>query len=132
MSQENVNLVEVAIRAWNAGDMERLAELLDPEIVVRMPEGWPEPGPFVEREAVMRLWEEARNVWDSDRLEPTSDFLDAGERVVLRFIWRGGGLSVPDSQLEFTAVYTVRSCKVVGQESFWEHTAALRAVGLAE
>jgi ketosteroid isomerase-like protein len=130
MSRENVKVVEAALDAWNAGDMDRLRGWLDPDIVVRLPEGWPEPGPFVGRDAVMLEWEGAREVWATDRLEPTTEFLDAGDQVVLRFVWRGAGPSVPDSQLEFTAIYTVRDGKLLGQESFWDHGDALEAVGL--
>jgi ketosteroid isomerase-like protein len=54
MSQENVKLVRAGFEAWNTGDMDALRELYDPAVVLRNPEGWPESGPFVGREAVMR------------------------------------------------------------------------------
>jgi predicted lipid-binding transport protein (Tim44 family) len=34
-----------AITAWNAGDMDGLRELYDPDVIMRAPKGWPEPGP---------------------------------------------------------------------------------------
>ena len=40
--------------------MDALRELYDPDVIVRMPEDWPEPGPFVGREAVMRQLEQLR------------------------------------------------------------------------
>jgi hypothetical protein len=49
MSQENVEVVQAALAAWNAGEMDALRELYDPGAIVRAPEGWPEPGPFVGR-----------------------------------------------------------------------------------
>ena len=49
--------------------------------IVRSPEGWPEPGPFVGREAIMREWEHIREAWNADAVEPISDFIDAGDRV---------------------------------------------------
>ena len=54
MSQENVEVVRAAFEAWNAGDMDAFREMYDPDAIVRMLEDWPEPGPFVGREAVMR------------------------------------------------------------------------------
>ncbi len=57
MSEENVEVIRAAFEAWNAGDMDALRERLDPDIIWRPPEGWPEPGPFVGREAVMRWFE---------------------------------------------------------------------------
>ena len=41
MSQENVELVRAAYAAWNAGDMDAMRELVDPDIIWRPPEGWP-------------------------------------------------------------------------------------------
>ena len=84
MSQENVEIVRKSIEAWNAGDMDAFRELYDPEIIMRPPERWPEPGPFVGREAVMREWHQTRETWDTDTLEPISDFIDDWDRVVVR------------------------------------------------
>jgi ketosteroid isomerase-like protein len=46
MSQENVETVRAVFEVWNAEDMRTLHELYDPEVIVRPPEGWPEPGSF--------------------------------------------------------------------------------------
>jgi ketosteroid isomerase-like protein len=54
MSQENVEVMRAAYEAWNAGDMDALRDMHDPTVIARFPEGWPESGPFVGREAVMR------------------------------------------------------------------------------
>jgi ketosteroid isomerase-like protein len=54
MSQENVEVVRRSFEVWNAGDMDALREMQDPGIIWRGPEGWPEPGPYAGREAVMR------------------------------------------------------------------------------
>ena len=35
MSQENVEIVRAAFEAWNAGDMDALRELYDPDVIVR-------------------------------------------------------------------------------------------------
>src|SRR2546429_5369230 len=111
MSQENVEVVEAMGEAWNAGDMDALRELLAPDVIVRAPEGWPEPGPFVGREAVMRQWEQQRETFDADALEPITDFLHAADRVVVRFIWRGVGHG-PESSMALTGLYTFRKGKV--------------------
>ena len=39
----------------------------------------------------MRQFEQLRETWDADTLEPISDFIDAGDRVVVRLdlAWRG-------------------------------------------
>jgi ketosteroid isomerase-like protein len=129
MTQESLDVVDSMGEAWNAGDMDAFRELLAPDVIVRVPEGWPEPGPFVGREEVMRQWERNREAWDADTMEGTN-VTDAGDRVVVRVVWRGANRG-PESQLEFTAVYTIRKGRLSYQESFWDHEEALAALGLS-
>jgi ketosteroid isomerase-like protein len=63
MSQDNLEVVDALGEAWNAGDMDALRELFDPDVIVRVPDGWPEPGPFVGRESVIRQFERNRDAW---------------------------------------------------------------------
>ena len=115
MSQEKVEMVRAAFEAWNARDMDAFSEMYDPDAIVRMLEGWPEPGPFVGREAVMRWWEQVRETWDADTVEPISDFVDAGDRVAVRQVWRGAGHG-PHMNMEMTNVFIVRKGRIVYQE----------------
>ena len=39
----------------------------------------------------MRQYEQLRDTWATDKIEVTSDFFDAADRVAVRFIWRGVG-----------------------------------------
>jgi len=132
MSQENVEIARAAFAAWNAGNMDALHELCDPGIIVRGLEGSPEgPGPTAGREAVMRGFRRMRETWDADTAEATTAFIDAGDRVVARFIWRGAGHG-PAFGLEVTAVYTMRTGRVFLVEYFRDHAEALEVVGLSE
>jgi uncharacterized protein len=131
MSQENVEIVRRGFEAWNTGDMDALRELYDPGIIWRPPEGWPEPGPYVGRDAVMRQLEQMRETWDADTLDLTSDFIPAADRVAVRLIWRGAGHG-PELNLELTGVYTVRKGRVFNIEFFWDHAEALETLGLSE
>ena len=130
MSQENVEIVRAALAAWNMGDTDTLREAMDPNVLVRPVEGWPEPGPFVGREAVLRWFEQLREAWDTDAMEPIS-FTDARDRVLVRLLWRGAGQG-PESNMEFTAIYMLRKGVIVYQEHYWDHDEALEAVGLSE
>jgi ketosteroid isomerase-like protein len=131
MSQENVEVVLRVYEVWNAGDMDAFRELCDPDIIMRPPKGWPEPGPFVGREAVMREWHQLRETWDADAVEPISDFIEAADRVVVRQVWHGVGRG-PESHLELTQVFTLRKGRIFYQEFFWDHAEALEAAGLRE
>ena len=131
MSQENVEVVRAAYEAWNAGDMEGVREAHHPDVIARYGRRWPEPGPFVGREAVVRQIMGLRETWDSSAAEPIADFVDAGNRVVARFIWRGAGHG-PDFALENSALYTMRDGLIFEIEYFADHAEALRAAGFSE
>ena len=131
MSQENVEIIKAFFDSWNAADMDAFRELYDPDVIVRTVKDWPEPGPYVGREATMRFHEQLRDTWDADTLVPISDFIDAGDRVAVRYIWRGAGHG-PDLNMELTLVFTMRKGRIFYQEFFWNHAEALEAVGLSE
>ena len=131
MSRENVEVVRAFFEAWNAEDMDALREIHDPDVIFRTVENWQEPGPYVGREAVMRFFEQLRDTPDADAGEPITDFFDAADRVVVRFVWRGAGHG-PESNMEFTGVYTVRRGRIRDHEYFWDHAEALEAAGLSE
>jgi len=131
MSQENMEVVRRGFATWNAGDMDAYRELLDPEVSWRPPEDWPEPGPYVGRDAVLRQLEQLRETWDAETLEPIDDFIDAADRVVVRVIWRGAGHG-PELNMELTGVYTVRDGRITAIEFFRDHAEALKTLGLSE
>src|ERR687892_378837 len=129
ISEQNVEIVRALFEVWNAADMDAFRELYDPDAIVRTVEDWPEPGPYVGREAAMRFHEQLRDTWDVNTLVPISDFIDAGDRVAVRYIWRAAGHG-PDLSMEVTLVFRMRKGRIVYQEFFWDHTEALEAVGL--
>ena len=126
MSQENVEVVQASFDVWNAGDMHAYGELFDTDAEVHPPARWPEPGPFVGRDAVIRFFEQARDAWDGDKTEPIGDFVDAGDRVVTRFAWSARGRG-PAAVMEISAVVIVRDGMVLSVSFFWDHAEALAA-----
>jgi ketosteroid isomerase-like protein len=130
MSQENVEIVRAMFEAYSAGDMDAFRELHDPDVIGRMPEGWPERR-FVGREALMRQFEQLRETFDATSARPISDFIDAGDRVVVRLAYHAEGHG-PEMNFEMTQVITVRNSKILYREYFWDHAEALEAVGLSE
>jgi ketosteroid isomerase-like protein len=131
MSQENVEIVRAVIAAWNAGDMDAFCERHDPNVTLRLVEGWPEPGPYFGREAVMRQFQQLRETWDTDVAEPIGDFIDVGDRVAVRYVWRGAGRG-PEAGLPMTGVWTVRKNSILVTEFFRDHAEALETLGLSE
>ena len=131
MSQENVEIVRTLFELWNVGDMDSYRELLASDVTLRNPEGWPEPGPHVGRDAVMRQFEQLRETWDTDAFELISDFIDVGDRVAVRFVWHAAGHG-PQAKMELTGVYTVRNGKLLAIENSWDHPEPLEIMGLSE
>ncbi|HEX2128745.1 MAG TPA: nuclear transport factor 2 family protein [Solirubrobacterales bacterium] len=130
MSRENLEVVLAGYEAWNAGDMDAYGELLDPDVTWLPPEGWPEPGPFVGREAVLHQLRRVRETWEADAAEPISEPIDAGDKVLMRFKWQAKSRG-PDASAELTCLYTVRAGKHLSFEFFWDHADALEAAGLS-
>ena len=73
-----------------------------------------------------------RETFYADTAEPITDFIAAGDRVVVRIAWRSTGGQGPEMSMEFTLVYTIRKGKISIIENFWDHATALKAVGLEE
>ena len=105
MSQENVEIVRTYFKVWNAGDMEGVRELYDPDVVMEVSPDRPEPGPFVGRNAVMQQLNQARAAFDGDSVESLSDLVAVGDRVIVRTGWHGFGHG-PQSDMEWTNVFT--------------------------
>src|SRR5687768_5076711 len=125
MSQENVEIVRRGFEAYNTGDLVTLREVYDPGVVWHHLEGWPEPGPSVGRDAVLREVEQLREAWqEGDALEPVGDFAETGNQVLVRMVWLGSGRG-PDTAMEFTYLFTLRKGKVITIEMFWDHVEAL-------
>jgi ketosteroid isomerase-like protein len=131
MSQENVEVVQALFDKWNAGDISAFRASFDPDAaIVRGLEGWPEPGPFVGRDAIVRQFERVGQAWDASTLKAIS-LIDGGDRIVVRWAWHGAGHG-PDWNMEASAVCSVRQGKVLHLEYFWDHAEALKAAGLSE
>ena len=131
MSQENVEIVRNYLRAWNAGDMEAVRELHDPDAVMEAAPDWPEPGPFVGRDAVTQQLSRVRDAFDNDSVEFLSDPVAVGDRVIARVGWHGVGRG-PQSDMEWTHLSTIRDGRILKAQYFWDHAEALEAAGLRE
>ena len=77
----------------------------------------------------MRWYEQLRETWDADAVEPNR-LIDAGDRVVVRQVWHAVGHG-PESNMEFTSVITVRKGRIIFVEFFWDYEKALETLGLS-
>lgn len=102
MSDKNVEIVRTYLKVWNTGDMEGMRELYDSDAVMEVAPDWPEPGPFVGRDAVMQQLSQARDAFERDSVEFLSDPVAVGDLVVARVGWHGFGRG-PQSDMEWTS-----------------------------
>ena len=131
MSQANVAIVRAGLDAWNARDIAALREAYAEDVVTWPPDGWPESGPFVGRDIVLGQWEQMRDSWDDDEIEMLADYIDAGDRVAVRMMWREKD-SGPGNDAEATAIFTIRSGKIRVAEFYWDHAEALETLELSD
>ncbi len=132
MSQENVEVVQHWIEAYNARDMDGILEAIDPdfefrsifvavESVFRAPEGFPD--------AYFKTLDEA---YQSFVVTP-SEWIDAGAAVLVLATadWRGSG-SGAEGKTPIATAFWLRGGKVFRAETFTDRAQALEAVGLRE
>ena len=134
MSRENIEVVRRAYEAWNAGDFDAAAELLDPGVEWRMHPSIPETGTYQGIDEVSRRLEDFMQSWEEFRVE-VEELIDAGDRVVAltRFSGKSKGLGLELSGAAVDAqVWTFRDRRVIQVWMYSGTAEALEAVGLPD
>ena len=109
----------------------RILRAGDGVFLSRSGEGWPEPGPFLGREAVLREVDQLRETWDADALRVTGDFIDVGDRGREADVARSGARTAGRYGLQRRLHAAARQGHR-HRPVFGEHEQALKAVGLEE
>ena len=130
MSEENVEIIRRADRAWQSGDLEQVMDLISDDLVTYRDE--PDSATFHGREGFLEVtldWIEGFDEWSVT----TEEVVDAGDRVVARIHQRARG-EASGVQLEedWWFVYAVEDGKIVRVEMYRPRDKALEAAGLSE
>jgi hypothetical protein len=131
MSEENVELVLESFRL-DPSDLEARAALTHPEITATAVPGWPEPGPFVGREAALaeikRLTE-----WGEISFTDIDVVADEGDWVVVAYRWhiRGAGSGIA-THLDVVTAIRVKEGQFIEWHNRLSRDEALEAAGLSE
>jgi ketosteroid isomerase-like protein len=134
MSQENVEVVREAFEAFQAGDLEKTAQLVDPELEFHGTVGGLQEGQIAHGQAEIDqvFEEEDLEAWEERRLE-AEDFIDAGDNVVvLLHEYRRGRGSGVELEAETALVVAVSGGRVVRMQGYMDRQAAREAAGLRE
>jgi ketosteroid isomerase-like protein len=133
MSQQNVEVVQRGIDAFNRHDVDLVAELTTPDFAwfPALP-GAVEADGYRGREGMETYFGEVRGTWEELRIF-IDELRDLGDGVLLLGRTEGRGRA---SGVEVNApigiAYDFRGHKISRCRAFLNHTDALKAVGLAE
>lgn len=132
MSQEDVEVVERLIDAFNAKDLDLFAELTAPDFEWSPSMVAIEGEVFVGRAGIETYFGRMSDGWDSFRLED-GVLSDLGNRVH----WSGrlegrGRISGALISEPLDILYGLRDGKISSMRSFLDHDEAVRAMGLEE
>jgi ketosteroid isomerase-like protein len=134
MSQQNVDVIRRAIVAFNAGDIEQMLALADPELEWLPAFGAATGGAtaYHGHAGFREYWRGTQEIWDHFHFTPER-FIDEGETIVV--VGRGSGHARGSGlQIEqpFAMLWRVRAGKPVFGRTFTDHGDALRAAGLPD
>jgi ketosteroid isomerase-like protein len=132
MSEQNIEIVREALAAFEAGDMERAAKVVDPAVEFHGTVGGLQEGQVAHGQTEIEEKFEAQDLeaWEERRLEP-EEFIDAGDNVVVLVNeYRRGKGSGIELESKTAIVATVRDGLVVRTQGYMDRDAALEAAGL--
>ena len=132
MSLEKVEILREMARLYEAADWSGLGARLADDIRLWPPDGWPEPGPFFGRAAVVREFQRIREPWE----RASADFQDPlgpGDPLVVRVSWgvEGKRSSAPVETTVFVAL-RFKDDQISEWRAFWTRAEAVDAAGLRE
>ena len=126
----NADAAKNAYGAFSQGDLETLKEGFAEDAEWHTSDELPLGGVTRGRDAIMESFAQISNYWSSFSVEP-SDFIDCGDKVVIRGTQRatgaGGSFEAP-----FLHLMEYRDGKVVRGEFHGDSAKALKALGTTE
>jgi uncharacterized protein len=132
MSQQNVEVVRACYDAWAAGELARLPEFLDPEVVWEAIENAPDAGTYRGYEGVRAYMEDWLEDFDILGMN-FEEVIDAEGRLVIvqrgSATGKGSGL---ETEIHYAVVYTFRDGKLFRVKEYRSRAEALEAAGLRD
>ena len=128
----DIDVVHRAVGCFNDADWEGLAALIAPDCRMTPLDNWPEPGPFVGREANVAQFQRLR-ADSAGRTEiGVVEARERGDWVVTHYRWViEGAASGATVEASFTGVARLEGGQVVEQHFRFEESDALEAAGLS-
>jgi ketosteroid isomerase-like protein len=134
VSRDNVKIVREAFKAFLERDLEKAAQLVDPEVEFHGTVGGLQEGQIAHGPSEIDEMFEAEDLeaWEERRLE-AEEFIDAGDDVVvLLHEYRRGRGSGVELETKTAVVVAVSGGRVVRIQGYMDRNAALQAAGVSE
>ena len=134
MSQENVEIFNVSLKAFDRRDCAAWLAVRDPDCEVIPSAMWPEVDVIRGREAAWDFYITVAEPFERRPLAPDAEAVDVGRDMVLvhqRNVMRGRA-SGADVELNYRIVITLREGRILRDEWFTDRGEALDAAGLRE
>jgi ketosteroid isomerase-like protein len=129
---EAADVVRSAFERFNAGDIDGLMELLDPDVEFHELPMIPGSGTYVGRDGVRRWAETVVEPFEELRFE-FEDADERGEWIAARTFIEGRGRgSGADVRMRMSTVWRVRGGAIRYHHGYREHAEALRAIDESE
>jgi ketosteroid isomerase-like protein len=132
MSEENVEVMRSAARLFEAADWDGFGALFTQDAGLWALDGWPEPGPFFGRTAIVQEFQRLRESWGANRVV-IEDHSERGDRLLVRLRWivEGAISGVPAEMTLFVAA-RFEDGQIADYRVYANHPEALEAAGLSE
>ena len=133
MSQENVEVVQWGLDAFNRRDKAAWIAICHQDVENFPPREWPESAPVRGTEAIWDFFVEAQGAWEEGSYE-WGDLIKAGANKIVANQRREmrGKASGADVVWSYWVVFTFRKGRVLRFEWFADRAEALEAAGLQE
>ena len=115
---------------FDPDDLEEWAALWHPNARVTPPDGWPEPGPFVGREAIVRELKRMTE-WAEYGYEDVEVVAESAEWIVITWHWHARGhASGVEADFDFANASRIRDGQIIESHFRRDRNEALEAAGL--
>jgi SnoaL-like domain len=133
VTQANVDLVLESIRRFRPEGLDDWAKLWDPDARLTVPEGYPEPGPYVGLEAVRGAFDTFLESFPAVEFEDVEVVATSGPWVVVTYrVPVRGAASGVETDFKPAVAYRVEGKLLIECAVRWQVAEALEAAGLSE
>jgi hypothetical protein len=133
MSRENVEILQRAVDGYNRGDWGLIASLIGADARMTPLENWPEPGPFVGRDEIVREFQRLRENFVGKSRITMEGATEHGGWLIARYRWTvEGTASGAQVDASLSGAFRFADGEIAEAHYRFEQESVLQAAGLSE